>query len=105
MVRSPKVYTVTSLTLMLAVLLYIFNWLSVYWLKYPFLYCWAEPVVAPTYFAFSNLASVVILAGLFWCGMRKQWIQFVSGAAILTLVLGAPRFADVAFKMGGVCGG
>ncbi|TPL98338.1 hypothetical protein [Mesorhizobium sp. B2-3-10] len=88
----------------LAVLVCAANWLSVYYLKYPFLYCWGTPVVWPVYLAFGNILNVVAICVFAYQAFRYNIKGMIAAAVAVVLVMGIPIYAVTLFKLGGSCG-
>jgi hypothetical protein len=80
------------------------NFLAVKAYQYPFVYCWAEPLVAPLYISWGLVILYMACAYTAFQLLRRRTFPALGGALFFIAIIELPRLADMVFRLGGSCG-
>lgn len=87
-----------------ALALLALNYASVWWFRYPFIYCWVAPLLKALWQPISAYGGIALTALLIVCGFLGKWHNFAIVGSFMLLFFGLPRFMEILFKLGGSCG-
>lgn len=72
---------------------------------FPFVYCWGQPLAAPVYAEWGQLAfTILTVAGIVFLFMGRHGTA-IKAALLMLLVAVIPQWASTLFLLGGSCNG
>ena len=86
------------------VVLFALNWISVFWLQYPFVYCWDQwpimHIIAPYYYG----VWITALAYFVYCLLRYGMnIPTFQAFGIMFVIVALPQWAQTIWSLGKSC--